>query len=370
MSLFKHKIKSLFVAITVIFSVCLSTLADTPANFAGWWDGEWISSYGYQDWISVEIQQNGTQLSGSMDVATTYSGNLRGIPITGSVSGNKANFSATYTDWGYTYRFQYTNATLIPPQNPDQGGVYITTGSYTITENGSLWDRGTFRMVDESFVGDRLPRPDLTIQKINLNPATPVAGRDLSMEIIIANIGESSASSGYLKIYHEENEANAQMIRFSTLRAGQQKTIRISEKMSALQGFTLLNAEIDPGNAIYESDEDNNTLEVVYTGGEPQVDVAVTDLTLSPDSVPEGGSFNASVTIRNIGTETADAGYLQIFFDGNPVGRETRVSRLNAGAEKTIRVSRAEGFKDQRKIHGSSGLCNAYSRGGSGQYRY
>ena len=193
---------------------------------------------------------------------------------------------------------------------------------------------------DETFLTlTEAPKPDFVIHSFNIIPEAPVAGRSFSAEIVIGNEGDLSGNPGYVKVYHEDDEANAQMFRLSSIKADQQRVLKINGKFTALQGYAMLIAEVDPTNTVIEWHEDNNSFESEYIGGEPQVDVAVTDITLSPESVPEGGSFNASITVRNTGTETADAGYLQIFFDGNPVGRETRVSRMNAGAEKTIHVS-------------------------------
>ncbi|MDA3926992.1 MAG: hypothetical protein PF904_20145, partial [Kiritimatiellae bacterium] len=152
--------------------------------------------------------------------------------------------------------------------------------------------------------------------------------------------GNASGKPGYVKVFHLGDEANALLLRVPTLQSGQQRILKVMNKLTAVLGDIELIAVIDPDNDTLEQDETNNSRQMHYTGGQAQVDVAVTQIAVSPDSVSENSTFNAVVTVENTGSETADAGYLQIYLDGNPIGKASRVSRLNQGASKAVRMTR------------------------------
>jgi uncharacterized repeat protein (TIGR02543 family) len=112
------------------------------ADFSGSWNGTWHSVYGTSGWMKAALTQTGSSISGSLDLQTTSYGNFYGIPLTGSVSGEIATMTGTMVSAGYTYRIQYTQAVL-------SGGGTTASGNYTITENGSWWDSGTFEMYND-----------------------------------------------------------------------------------------------------------------------------------------------------------------------------------------------------------------------------
>jgi hypothetical protein len=117
--------------------LCLLGSSAFATDFSGEWSGNWNSYNGNSGWMAVSLTQNGSALTGSLDLQTTYYGNFYDIPLTGSVSGGTAIVVGTKVEPGLTYRVEYTWATLSADGSASEG-------NYTITLNGVMWDYGTF----------------------------------------------------------------------------------------------------------------------------------------------------------------------------------------------------------------------------------
>ncbi len=120
--------------------------AAVTTDFSGDWNGTWSSTMypGRSSWMKVTgMRQNGSSLSGWLEFMTTYYGAFS-MSISGTAYGSTGEFYGSIVVDGETYRIQYTNARI--SSNGTQ-----TTGNYTITEGGSLWDYGTFTMTRPIF---------------------------------------------------------------------------------------------------------------------------------------------------------------------------------------------------------------------------
>ena len=140
------KTKRIFLLNFLVIMICIICFQLSPAlcaNFTGNWSGTWSS-----DWdegnggVSANVTQTGTSLTGTLTITNTgcdlFTSNLT---LTGSVSGDVANFHSTTTCY-LTYpptnqELKYTNGTI-------SGNTM--TGDYERWEDGDLDDAGTFSL--------------------------------------------------------------------------------------------------------------------------------------------------------------------------------------------------------------------------------
>ena len=109
-------------------------------GFSGQWEGQWDSVYDVSGWMALDIVQNGSSLTGTLDLEDEEGEFFYDIPITGTVAGNTATITGMLNDGGSVYQLQYTQALVDPT------GQFMS-GNYTILEDGYWWDSGTFIVV-------------------------------------------------------------------------------------------------------------------------------------------------------------------------------------------------------------------------------
>jgi subtilase family serine protease/flagellar hook assembly protein FlgD len=86
-------------------------------------------------------------------------------------------------------------------------------------------------------------------------------------------------------------------------------------------GSLRLRVELDPDNQVDEADETNNTAELAFTAGAvdvPNLAVAHTDLTFTPNPAREGKPLTLAAVVRNTGGQPVPAGAEVGFYDGDP----------------------------------------------------
>jgi hypothetical protein len=107
-------------------------------DFTGNWSGTWTSNYyGDSGSISATMTQTGSSLAGKLNITNTDCGDFSNLSLTGSVSGDEANFQCAATcplDGSYN-ELHYTHGRIT-------GNTM--TGDYTVYSNGSFLDSGTF----------------------------------------------------------------------------------------------------------------------------------------------------------------------------------------------------------------------------------
>ena len=78
----------------------------------------------------------------------------------------------------------------------------------------------------------------------------------------------------------------------------------------------------------------------------PDADFTVTNVTLNPSAPFTGGTFNATITVKNRGIQAGDPGLLRVwanqraYQDCNAPGdADIRLATLAAGAKQTVRIT-------------------------------
>jgi len=98
---------------------------------------------------------------------------------------------------------------------------------------------------------------------------------------------------------------------------------------------------------------------VVGFGGSSvsNADFTVTNVNLNPSAPFTGGTFNATITVKNRGTQAGDPGLLRVWANqraaqgcGAPGGADIRLATLAAGATQTVRITLPAGTAGYRTL--------------------
>jgi len=133
----KNGILSKVIPILSAIMICLRFTPALCADFTGNWSGTWWSDYGGSGSVSANVTQTGASLTGTASVATAACGNFYNLPLTGSVSGDLANFHCAAIcpiDGSYNELY-FTNGLIC-------GNT--VTGYYQVIGSSGYYDSGTF----------------------------------------------------------------------------------------------------------------------------------------------------------------------------------------------------------------------------------
>ena len=141
-------------------------------------------------------------------------------------------------------------------------------------------------------------QPDLTVESIEFVPMPPVQNQDNEVRITIKNIG--NAPAGAFDWDWQPGSATPFEGSLPGLNAGQSQVVTVTWHPSSWYANLSTKARVDTGNAVEESDETNNELQVHVAVVPPPADVTVT---LTSQAALDGfrannGGGNNAVDIR------------------------------------------------------------------------
>ncbi len=114
---------------------------DVVGDFTGTWRGEWVSDEpGYSGDMIAYLVQTGSQVVGTADVDDTDCGDVRKVPVTGTVTENLIAINATYNCDGHIATLAFTQGSKI------RNTIY---GTYQQNVDGRFYDSGTFSLVKD-----------------------------------------------------------------------------------------------------------------------------------------------------------------------------------------------------------------------------
>ncbi|HEX3529651.1 MAG TPA: CARDB domain-containing protein [Thermoanaerobaculia bacterium] len=193
---------------------------------------------------------------------------------------------------------------------------------------------------------------DLAVTAADLQIAGPAyLGNDATFQVALHNRGTVDAPSV--------------RVRFSIVDSGGGTVIELPDSgtVALSAGATLnrtvvwrvdrsgslrLRVELDPDNQVDEADETNNTAELAFTAGAvdvPNLAVAHTDLTFTPNPAREGKPLTIAAVVRNTGGQPVPAGAEVGFYDGDPrqgghlIATVQTLPELAPGAAATVSVT-------------------------------
>ncbi|HRS13999.1 MAG TPA: CARDB domain-containing protein, partial [Candidatus Bipolaricaulis sp.] len=143
-------------------------------------------------------------------------------------------------------------------------------------------------------------QPDLVVDNITYSPTNPTVGSTVTFQVTVRNQGTASAGSFTVRL---QGVASYQDATVSSLAAGASTTRTFTLPLSTSpETFT---ATADANGQVTESDETNNTRQVIVTGPVARPDLVVDNITYSPTSPTVGSTVTFQVTVRNQGTASA-----------------------------------------------------------------
>ncbi|MFX0203740.1 MAG: CARDB domain-containing protein, partial [Candidatus Hodarchaeota archaeon] len=186
--------------------------------------------------------------------------------------------------------------------------------------------------------------PDLTIEEIDINPTRPHVGENINIRAVVKNLGMAPVSKSLIIfLICGEHELTYTFSRH--LGSGQSEELHITTIMPDLDEC-LITALIDPENRIQESDEQNNRAQLnVTTDAESftfeeypewqMSDLAVIDLTVSPERSNPGDAVKLEATLQNKWKGDTESTSIIFLVDGVMIN-QVIIPSLAAGAQTKV----------------------------------
>ena len=204
--------------------------------------------------------------------------------------------------------------------------VTAPSGSFTITGTSTDAQGNTSEFGDAATV---TAVPDLIVQTPNVTPTSVTAGGTVTVTFTIRNQGSAATSvtSTATIVLSNDNTVDAEdqvLTTVSTQPLAAAASVNLTANnvripASATPGAKFIGIRADSGNAIAESNENNNTATDSLTIAAPQPDLVVGALTLSASATPPGGSLTVNVTVSNAGSGNAGASITRIVLSTDAV---------------------------------------------------
>jgi subtilase family serine protease len=174
--------------------------------------------------------------------------------------------------------------------------------------------------------------PELEIIALELAPARPAEGDVVRVTAKVRNNGAPLKSGFTVAFYVDDtliyNEPSPQP------NLGRGEEMEVSQYFRYTRTQQVAKAIVDPNNAILETDETNNSLEIpiIPLGAAP--DLLVTKITINPQQPQAGSWVTFSAEVKNQGDICSDIP-VRFIVDGTPITTVT-IPMLKAGATVTV----------------------------------
>ncbi len=159
---------------------------------------------------------------------------------------------------------------------------------------------------------------DLTISKLTTSSASVARGTAYNFSYVVSDTGTAKAIATATGVYVDGVAVSANAV--GALSAGGSQTVTTSINTSTFtNGVHTLSIVADSTNAIFETNEANNTLATTFTvTGSAQPDLVIASVTPAALSVVQGQKLGFSYVLKNSGTSTAGVGYEGFAVDQKP----------------------------------------------------
>lgn len=268
----------------------------------------------------ITIKNNGNSAAGSFKVdwrtdllGTTFS---RQIDSLGAGGTTTVEFDYTY-GWPWTYN-----------------SVATVDSTNRVTETNEFNNTATEQVLVDP------PLSDLLITNVSFSPSPPIAGSVTTATITIANMGHADAGPFEVKwVPGRFIPRLAQQV--NSLAEGATTTVSFNYTFpfswSYASEFT-----VDSTSRVWEMTEENNTFKMQVPVGKATIDLAITNMTISPSSPTQGESATFNVTVKNNGNTPADTFIVSLNPDTfflivpSPSTLTKQVSGLGAGQQTIV----------------------------------
>lgn len=239
--------------------------------------------------ISGVVRNQGTGDAGAFVVELRDSGGTERRTINSLVAGASAGFS-------FTRRVNQLNETF----------VVVADALNQVNESNENNNTAELRVT----ASQPTLKPDLTISTVDWSPRTPRVGETVTYTVIVRNQGQANAGAFVTELRDSAGTAQQPS---SGLAAGASITVSFSRRVNNItETVTFV---VDALNQVDESNEANNTAQIRVDAQpeaprKPDLTIAGTDW--SPRTPRLGDSVNFTVVVRNQGTASAGAFFVEI----------------------------------------------------------
>ena len=167
---------------------------------------------------------------------------------------------------------------------------------------------------DSKAFAQSIEAPDLVIESISWSPEVPVIGDTVTFTVTIKNQGDSQAGTSLIAYYINDTFLYSDDVD----QIGANTTITNTFTWPARAGEHTITAVIDCDDSIAEANEDNN--EKTYAFSILAADLAIDEITWSPENPSAGDKSTFTVTIKNQGNYRAAGFFIDFYIDGNSRG--------------------------------------------------
>ena len=156
--------------------------------------------------------------------------------------------------------------------------------------------------------------PDLIVSDISYSPQQPAIGDVVTFNATLTNQGKGLAGNFKVAYYVDNNLISVGIA--GPLAYGESVNGTCNWKIT--NGYHTFTVNIDDGNSVWESDENNNTRSISLAPDMP--DLTISNVVWSPAEIIPGQEVVFTIDIENIGSLTAGASRLAYYVDDNIAG--------------------------------------------------
>ncbi|MEV3858910.1 CARDB domain-containing protein [Streptomyces sp. NPDC050095] len=186
--------------------------------------------------------------------------------------------------------------------------------------------------------GTPAPAPDLTVSNLTWTPSSPSESDAITASATVQNTGSAASPATTVQVSLGGTVAGTAAV--GALAAGASATVPVGIGKRAEGSYTV-SALVDPGDAVAELDESNNSraaADELTVGQSPGPDLEVTGITSNPASPAVGSNVTFSVRVHNRGTTAVSAGSVTRLTVGGTTLNGTAPA-VAAGASADVAIS-------------------------------
>jgi CARDB protein len=176
-------------------------------------------------------------------------------------------------------------------------------------------------------------KPDLTPTSVTVPAQQVTEGDAVTFSATIGNLGPGEAANAAVRFLIDGVQFGGDRT-ISSLAAGASATVA-SDAWTATPGAHTVMAVVDPGDAIAEIDETNNSASGSLSV-QTRADLAPTALRLTATKAKGGDALTFSASVANLGEAAAGNVAVRFLIDGVQLGADRTVSQLAGGSTAVV----------------------------------
>ena len=176
--------------------------------------------------------------------------------------------------------------------------------------------------------------PDLVVNSLSFTPANPTNEEDVLAQFTLTNNGDQTSGVFSYRLLYNGIEVTRPAV--ASLNPGESVSLSYDLKTNPV-GTVPIAIEVDPDNAISESDETNNSLteDLVVIASADGPDLVVNSLSFTPANPTDEDDVLAQFTLTNNGDQASGAFLYRLLYNGVEVTRPA-VASLNPGESVSL----------------------------------